>query len=177
VAKDTDAVRALAEPIVDGCGLELVDVEVKAGRGPGLVRVVVDRKGGVPLGLCQDISRELSTRLDRLDDEDPVDGRYALEVTSPGVDWPLRDQRAFDRVAGREVVIHHRAREGGDGPSGAADEADGPEHTDDTDGERVLQATGRVVAAEEGSVRLTVDDTELRIAYDDIVKATQKLPW
>ena len=163
MANETNIVRALAEPIVDRAGLELVDLEVKAGRGSGLVRVVVDRKGGVPLGICQEVSRELSMRLD---EEDPVDSRYALEVTSPGIDWPLRDQGAFDRVEGREVMVHYQEAQGHE------------ESSDQGDGERrVLQASGRVLAAEANAVRLAVDDEELRISYDDIVKATQKLPW
>ena len=151
----TDArarVRALAEPVVVGADLDLVDVEVKQGRGQALVRIVVDRKGGVPLERCDDVSRRLSARLD---DEDPIDGRYTLEVTSPGVDRPLRDRPAFDRVEGRDVRITHR----------------------EDDGE-VRTTEGKVLAADPGAVRLRTDDgDEVAVAYDRIETAVQRLPW
>ena len=150
---ETQSVLVVARPIVDRAGADLVDVEVKAGRGRGLVRVIVDRKGGVPLELCQDISRELSAALDAAD---PVEGRYALEVTSPGVDRPLRDRAAFDRVEGRDVNVHHR---------------------DGRDADRVLVTEGRVLEAAEGSVVIDTADGPVHVPYGDIVTATQKLPW
>jgi ribosome maturation factor RimP len=144
-----DRIRDLAEPLAASSGLDLVDVELKQGPRT-LVRVVVDRKGGVDLATCQDMSRRLS---DALDADDPVEGRYALEVTSPGVDRPLTDRRAFDRVEGRPVLVHR------------------------SDGGGVVQLRGTVAAAEEDAVVLDVDGSPLRIPYDEIVKATQQLPW
>lgn len=146
-----ESVRTLAEPLARDSDVDLVDVQVK-GSGPRrIVRVIVDRQGGVDLATCQRLSRELSARLDEVD---PIDGRYALEVTSPGVDHPLTGQRAFQRVAGRDVLVH---RDGGDG--------------------RVLQLRGRVVAADDDAVLLEADAEQVRVRYDEIVKATQCLPW
>jgi ribosome maturation factor RimP len=144
------AVRDLAAPLAEDAGLDLVDVSVK--RGPRtLVRVVVERKGGVDLAACQSLSQQLSARLD---DVDPVVGRYALEVTSPGTDRPLRDRRDFDRVEGRVVLVHRLA---GD--------------------ERVEQVEGRVVEAEDEAVVLDVGGSRVRVPYPEIKKATQRLPW
>lgn len=151
MSEATDAVRALAEPLVRQAEVDLVDVQVK-GSGPRRrVRVVVDRKGGIDLAACQRLSRKLSARLD---EEDPIPDRYELEVTSPGVDHPLRDQRAFERVEGRGVLVHYDA---GDG--------------------RVLQLRGRVSGSDEEAVTLDVDGEPVQVAYRDIVKATQSLPW
>lgn len=147
----SEVVRALAEPLVLENDLDLVDVQVK-GSGPRrLVRVIVDRKGGVDLGTCQRLSQRLSSRLDEVD---PIDDRYALEVTSPGVDHPLADRRAFDRVEGRDVLVH---RDAGDG--------------------RVLQVRGRVAGTDDEAVVLDADGESVRVRYDEIVKATQSLPW
>ena len=151
VTDTTDRVRALAAPIVDRHGLDLLSVEVKAGRGPGLVRLVVDAKGGAGLALCQEVSREVSRRLD---DEDPISGQYALEVSSPGLDWPLRHQRDFDRVEGRDVTVCYRIEE-----------------------EHLTQVTGRVLAAESNAVRLATDKGEHHVRYDAVVWAKQTLPW
>lgn len=151
---DTTArVRALAEPLATAAGLDLVAVEVKGSGSRTLLRVKVDRKGGVDLAACQALSRDLSARLDA---EDPIAGRYTLEVTSPGVDHPLTDQRAFDRVEGRAVLVHRRS---------------GPEP------DRLQQIRGTVVAAEADAVVLDVDGEEVRVAYADVAKATQALPW
>jgi ribosome maturation factor RimP len=145
-----DTVRVHAQPLADAAGLDLVDVEVK-GTGPRtLVRVKVDRKGGVELAECQQLSRDLS-RL--LDEADPIDSRYQLEVSSPGVNHPLRTQRDFDRVEGRLVAIRR----------GGGDQAD------------AVKGTVRVAAPDH--VVLDVDGAELAVAYDEIETATQALPW
>lgn len=155
MTSETEAVRSHAQPIAERHALELVDVEVKGGGGRRLVRVTVDRKGGVDLSACRSVSEELSRALDAAD-PDPVAGSYALEVTSPGTKRPLRDQAAFDRVEGREVLVH-RAR----------------------DGKAPLQITGTVIAAHADAVELEVadEDEPVRVPYDEVVKATQTLPW
>lgn len=144
-------VRALTEPLAAAAGAELVDVEVKGGGAQRLVRITVDRAGGIDLATCQRLSRDLSVRLD---EEDPIPGRYQLEVTSPGVNRPLRDQRGFARVRGRDVLVH---RDAGDG--------------------RVLQLTGTVQEAADDAVVLDCEGEIVRVPYDEIVKATQRLPW
>lgn len=155
VASETQGVRSQAQPIAERHGLELVDVEVKGGGGRRLVRITVDCKGGVDLSACRAVSEELSQALDAAD-PDPVAGSYALEVTSPGTKRALRDQAAFDRVEGREVLVH-RAR----------------------DGKAPTQLTGTVVVAHPDAVELQVagEDEPVRVPYDEVVKATQTLPW
>lgn len=155
MVSETEALRGYVEPIAERHGLDLIEVEVKGGGGRRLVRVVVDRKGGVDVSSCQAVSEQLSQELDAAD-PDPVQGSYALEVTSPGTNRPLRDRAAFERVEGLEVLVH-RAR----------------------DGDAPVQVTGTVVAAHEDAVELDVDseDEPMRVPYDEVVKATQKLPW
>jgi ribosome maturation factor RimP len=148
---EEDVVRALAQPLVAERGLDLVEVQIKGAGGTRLVRVLVDRKGGVELADCQEISRKLS---DALDADDPIDGRYSLEVSSPGVDRPLTDRGAFDRAEGRLVLVQ---REAADGSS--------------------QEIRGTVTAAEEDAVVLAVDGAAVRIPYTDIRRATQTLPW
>lgn len=151
-----DTVRRLACPLAEDAGLDLVDVVVKGGSARGgsrqRVQVVVDRKGGVDLGSCATLSRALARQLD---DEDPVDSRYILEVTSPGTDWPLDDQRAFDRVEGRRVTAVLRVDE-----------------------HRTEEVRGVVGRARPDIVELTADDGETHtVPYDRIVTATQELRW
>jgi ribosome maturation factor RimP len=101
VSELADHVRSLAEPVLARHGANLIDVEVKLGR-TRLVRVVADRHDGIDLATCARVSAELSRMLDV---EDPLDGRYTLEVTSPGLDRPLRTAEDFRRNIGRRVKV------------------------------------------------------------------------
>ncbi len=90
-----------AAPIVKAHGGELVDVEVQSGgRDQHTARVLVHSDAGVTIRFCEGISRELS---DLLDVEDPLPGKYRLEVTSPGLDRQLTTDGDFRRAQGRKL--------------------------------------------------------------------------
>ncbi|MGH7898692.1 MAG: ribosome maturation factor RimP, partial [Candidatus Binatia bacterium] len=100
----------LVEPVLMERGLELVDVEQRAeGRGQ-VVRLLVDREGGVDLDELSRLSRELS---DLLDVEEPLPGSYTLEVSSPGINRPLRKTEHFVRYIGKKVRVRSREPGGG----------------------------------------------------------------
>ena len=101
LARLEERVRSLVEPVLVRHSGELVEVAVRVGRTQ-LVRVVVDRAGGIDLDTCARISEELSRMLDA---DDPIAGSYTLEVTSPGLGRPLRTAEQFRRVIGRRVRI------------------------------------------------------------------------
>ncbi|HEX9713684.1 MAG TPA: ribosome maturation factor RimP [Actinomycetota bacterium] len=96
-----ERVRSLAEPVLARYDAELVDVAVRRGRTQ-LVRVIADRPDGIDLDTCARVSAELSRMLDL---EDPIPGRYTLEVSSPGLDRPLLTAGDFRRNIGRKVRI------------------------------------------------------------------------
>jgi ribosome maturation factor RimP len=98
----TTVVTPLAQRIADHLGLELVDVEPAGGDGRTAVRVLVDREGGVSVEECARFSEMLSRQLDL---DDPVPFRYMLEVSSPGLDRPLRKAADFARFAGQIVRV------------------------------------------------------------------------
>jgi ribosome maturation factor RimP len=91
-------VTGLVAPICADLGLEVYDVDHQG----GVVRVAVEREGGVDLDAISLVTRLLSKALDA---EDPVPGHYTLEVTSPGLERPLRTPAHFQRARGREVTI------------------------------------------------------------------------
>lgn len=97
-----EAVSALATEIASKHGLELVKVHVGREGRRQVVRVFLDKPGGVTLQDCEAVSQELSRRLDVLD---PVKGPYTLEVSSPGLDRPLEKEGDFVRFAGRRVDV------------------------------------------------------------------------
>ena len=101
-----DKVQAIAREIVDFEGLELVHLEMKNEPGGCLLRLYIDKEGGVTLDDCSRISRQLSAQLDV---DDPIPHRYTLEVSSPGLDRPLHSDSDFKRFAGRTVRLSTNA--------------------------------------------------------------------
>ena len=97
-----EAVRRIAERVTAGRGFELVDVEVKREPKGHRVRLFVDKEGGIGLDDLQSVSEEMSAILDA---EDPVDSTYTLEVSSPGLDRPLRGEADYRRFLGRLARI------------------------------------------------------------------------
>jgi ribosome maturation factor RimP len=95
-------VEALAEPLCDSEGLELVHVEYQREPGGRILRLYIDRAGGVTLDDCANVSRQLNDVLDvYLDDI----GSYNLEVTSPGPQRPLSKLQDYRRFKGRKAKI------------------------------------------------------------------------
>ncbi|CAA9227104.1 MAG: Bacterial ribosome SSU maturation protein RimP [uncultured Acidimicrobiales bacterium] len=94
-----DTVRELIEPLMSADGLEVVEVE----HGRGLLRITLDREGGIDLGAITDATERIS---DVLDLHDPIPGgRYTLEVSSPGVERPLRKPEHFERFVGTTINV------------------------------------------------------------------------
>lgn len=95
-------VREMAAPVCESEGLELVHVEYQRESSGRVLRIYIDKSGGVRLDDCVDISRQLN---DVLDVGLEHQGAYRLEVTSPGPDRPLGDQAAFEKFTGHKARI------------------------------------------------------------------------
>ena len=98
-------VSDVIQPVIDEQGLELVDVVYTPEHGRWVLRVFIDKPGGVTLGDCTTVSREIGTILDV---EDIIPHSYSLEVSSPGLDRPLTKERDFLRYRGQKVRIRTR---------------------------------------------------------------------
>jgi len=86
-------------------GYELADLELRLGSSGGLVRVFIDKPEGIDLDDCEKVSLALSALLDV---EDPVPGKYSLEVSSPGLDRKLTKVEHFQRFVGEVVKVQMR---------------------------------------------------------------------
>ena len=140
-----ERVRSLAEPVLARHDAELVELAVRRGRTQ-LVRVVADRAGGIDLETCALVSQELSRMLDA---DDPIVGRYTLEVTSPGLDRPLRTPADFRRALGRRVrIVLARSQHEGTLEDVVADR-----------------------------VRVATDGGPVEVPLDEIANAKVVLPW
>ena len=97
-----ERVSAIAQPILDALRLELVEIEFKRSGREAILRLFIDKEGGVTLDDCADVSRELSLVLDV---EDFIPCAYNLEVSSPGLDRPLKTPADYERFTGRLIKV------------------------------------------------------------------------
>jgi ribosome maturation factor RimP len=97
-----EKVRQIAAPLAAQEGLELIDVEIGGGGGRQILRLFIDKAGGVSLDDCTAVSRAVSAALDV---EDPLQGTYDLEVSSPGLDRPLKTPEHFQKFLGSRVRV------------------------------------------------------------------------
>lgn len=101
-SKVVDIVEELIQPILANQSLELVDIEyVKEGKN-WFLRVYIDKEGGVDITECGLVSEQLSAKLDQLD---PIKEAYFLEVSSPGVERPLKSKEDFMKYVDKQVYI------------------------------------------------------------------------
>ena len=92
----------LTEPILEDFGYELVDLEFKQDGAEWFLRIFIDKEGGVLLDDCAGVSREVSAVLEV---EDVIDRAYRLEVSSPGIERPLKKPEDFERFKGERIKV------------------------------------------------------------------------
>lgn len=146
---DAEHLRALIEPSLVDQGLELFDLQM----GGGVVRVVIDRDGGVDLETVTSATRELNRVLD---ESDPVPGRYTLEVTSPGIERNLRTPEHFRRAVGEIVKVRTQ-----------------PE----VEGERRVQGELLEAGPDEVVISVEGEDAPRRLTYGEIERARTVFDW
>jgi ribosome maturation factor RimP len=97
-----EKVRSIAESTVERLGCELVAVHLTSDRTGPVLRLFIDKPGGVDMLVCAGVSRALNPEFDV---EDPLPGRYRLEVSSPGFDRPVERRRDFQRFVGFQIKV------------------------------------------------------------------------
>lgn len=97
-----EIVTEIANPVVNKHSFELVDVEFIKEGSSWYLRIYIDKPGGITIDDCQVVSEEIS---DILDKEDPIPHSYFLEVSSPGLDRPLKKESDFERFKGELVEV------------------------------------------------------------------------
>lgn len=146
--KIEEQIFTLAAPKLEGLDLDLVDAEYKREPSGLVLRLFIDKEGGVSLDDCQEASRTLEPLLEAAGVDDLIPGPYNLEVSSPGLFRPLKRLRDFQRALGQRVKIRVR---------------------NPLDGQRVL--VGQVERVGEGHLFLRVDDAAFEIELENISKA------
>ncbi|MEW6076503.1 MAG: ribosome maturation factor RimP [Thermodesulfobacteriota bacterium] len=140
-----EAVRRLVEPVCEAEGLELALIEFRREQGGRVLRLYLDRAGGVSLDDCARVSRQVDAILDVYCGDSDA---YTLEVSSAGINRPLWRQGDYERFKGRAIRIKARAP---------------------IDGRRNFK--GVLLGLSEGMVRLAIDNREFAVPFNGIAKA------
>lgn len=146
----SDKVRDVVEPLVTARGLDLFDIEHVG----GVLRVTVEREGGVDMEVIAAVTRAISRALD---EHDPISGRYTLEVSSPGLERPLRTPDHYRWAVGKKVNVKTVPGYEGD-----------------------RRIVGTIAASDDTGVELVTEDPaepSLRLAFQEIEKARTVFEW
>jgi ribosome maturation factor RimP len=148
---DQNAVRAAAEPVLSSLGLELVDVEVVGSGRARTLRLTVDRDGGVDLDTLAGANRPVVEALDAVE---ALSGPYTLELSSPGLERPLRRPAEFRRFVGTTVSV---------------------KSLEPVSGAR--RHRGLLLDADDGGIAVEVDGEHRRFSYGEIASARTVFEW
>jgi ribosome maturation factor RimP len=152
---DVTLIKGVIEPVVESLGLGLYDVEITGSGRARVVRVLVDRPAGVDLDTVAAATEAISPVLDAPPVDGWLAGPYALEVSSPGLERPLRTAAHFRGAVGETVSVKTRAFDG-----------------------VARRDRGVVELAGDTGFELRLDDgSRLSIAYDDVVQARTVFEW
>ncbi|HUF84500.1 MAG TPA: ribosome maturation factor RimP [Acidimicrobiia bacterium] len=146
-----DSLAGVIEPVLASLGLELFDLELTGSGSGRILRVLVDRDGGVDLDSITAATEAVSPALDA---DGTLSGAYALEVSSPGLERPLRRPDHYRRAVGATVTVKTR----------------------DDDG-AARRVRGVLAAADDDGFTLEVETGPERIAYADVTQARTVFEW
>ena len=142
---DTRKVTESVTPVLDEMGFELVDIEYLSQYGRWVLRIYADKEGGITLDECARVSREVGNLLEV---KDIIPNEYVLEVSSPGLNRPLKKEKDFERAIGKNVKIKMVAP---------------------INGRR--RFTGDLKKVVQGTVYLEIDNDLFALSWKDIEKA------
>ena len=155
MAQQSERLAAVLEPVVRDLGLELYDVELGGTARARTLRVLVDRDGGVDLEAITSATEALAPVLDGDAEVAKVlPGSYLLEVSSPGLERPLRTPAHFRRAVGDVISLKSRDAQGA-----------------------VTRRRAVLAAADDDGIEIDADGAHERVAYDDIVASHTVFEW
>lgn len=145
-------VMAIVEEVLQGTDSYVVEVSIRGNKGSRVVEVFVDSDTGTSVDELARISREVGFVLDT---DEVIDGRYSLNVSSPGVNRPISLPRQFPKHVGRKLRVRYR-----------------------TEGEETKEEEGALESASESGIALRVSGSrKLQLNFEDVIEARVLLPW
>lgn len=146
-----ERLRMLVVPLLEGTDAEIYDIEFTG----GVLKITLDRVGGIDMGVIGRFTRAVSRMID---ETDPISSAFTLEVSSPGLERPLRTPAHFARSVGELVIVKARAG---------------------VEGERRLKGT--LVSSDDDAIELAIEGAEAgqtqRLTFDEIERARTVFEW
>jgi ribosome maturation factor RimP len=173
-------IRQITERVAAAAGLEIVDVELKGSGRHQMLRIVIDKPEGVTHSDCEFITREAG---DELDAVDPIAGPYELEVSSPGVERPLRKWQDWERFVGQKVkvVLKEPLARGGSGGDEAAAPSAPPLKGRAKHPAKLVELKhfdGAIARAENQTVTVDLPDgNQVTFPLEQVSRANLKFEW
>lgn len=142
----------IAQEVVSDLGFELIDVELTGSRSRQVIRVYIEKPGGILISDCVAVSRELGERLDQ---KDAIENSYCLEISSPGIERSLRKIQDFERYVGHRVRIRLKGMQ-----------------------RRKREIVGQLIEVDGSSIRMLLENEEkVSFPLADIAKANLDVDW
>lgn len=142
----------LVEPLLDRMACDLVDLELKGSPSNQIFRFFVDHEDGITINECASLSRSILDRLERMPEIFPPES-YRIEVSSPGVQRPLKTVNDFKRHRGKDIVVYL------------------------TDGQSGKQIEGKIIQVTDDFIQLESKEKIHHVEYHAIQKANIKINW
>ena len=150
-----EAISQAAGPVLEAASTELVEMKLYQQGGQLVVRLLVDKVGGVTIADCARLNRQIGEAIDQANLIEP---RYALEVSSPGMDRPIASKRDFERALGEKLELEERTEGEGGAPA-------------------TRQVKGMLLAVQHEAVVVTTASGNVTIPFDRIQRARKALRW
>ena len=144
-------IQALVEPILADREMELVELTTRPHGGQQLIRLLVDKVGGVTVEQCAQVNRRIG---EALETANLIEGSYTVEVSSPGLDRPLISKRDFERALGEDVVVTASAAEG-----------------------RTKEFQGMLLAVQHEAIVLKTGGGNVTVPFESVRAAKKALRW
>lgn len=145
-----ETIKNLVMPVLEDAQIYLIDMQLRGGRNNQVLSIYVDTEEGVTLQQIAKVTREIEGLLDL---EEPISGKYRLDISSPGIDRPLTEIWQFKKNIGRNLKVQLKI--------------------DDT----ISEKTGKLIRVDEDNLWLMQNNQEIRIPMSQIVKAVIQLKW
>jgi ribosome maturation factor RimP len=147
---DIEIIRNLVMPILENAEVLLVDMQLRGSPNSQVLSIFIDTEEGVTLQQIASVTREIEGLLDL---EDPIKGKYRLDISSPGIDRPLTEMWQFKKNIGRILKVQL--------------------NIDDT----ISEKTGKLIRVDEDNLWLQGKNQEINIPFPQIKKAVIQLKW
>lgn len=145
-----EKIQEAINPVLKKHSVFLIDMVVRGERRSKVVEIYIDNYSGITTDLCAEVSRDI---VKIINEENLITGNYQLNISSPGLNRPLKYPMQYHKHIGYQIEINY------------------------VNGSEILKLVGKLVAVDDESITVKYNDKDYQIKFDSILKAIIKTPW